>query len=94
MMTKEKETYNGWSNYETWAVNLWLTNDEGSYHWLTEIVRKAASGEVKDYAAAEMLKEWVEGNAPDLGASVYSDLLTSALGEVDWLEIVENNKDD
>lgn len=25
----EPKGYNGWANYETWAVNMWLTNDEG-----------------------------------------------------------------
>jgi len=26
MTTKE---YNGWTNYETWLVKLWIDNDEG-----------------------------------------------------------------
>ena len=24
-------TYNGWKNYETWNVALWMQNDEGFY---------------------------------------------------------------
>ena len=27
----EDTTYNGWTNYETWNVALWLGNDEGMY---------------------------------------------------------------
>ena len=28
--------YNGWSNYETWNVALWMQNDEGLYNLAAE----------------------------------------------------------
>ena len=31
-MTKTNKTYQGWANYETWNVALWLQNDEGLYN--------------------------------------------------------------
>ena len=27
----DDQRYNGWTNYETWAVKLWMDNEEGFY---------------------------------------------------------------
>lgn len=39
-MTNEK-TYNGWTNYETWAVKLWMDNDQGSCDYWQNAARDA-----------------------------------------------------
>ena len=29
------KSYNGWKNFETWVVNLWLTNEQYPYeYWM------------------------------------------------------------
>lgn len=33
--------YNGWPNYPTWNVALWMDNDEGSYGHARELARDA-----------------------------------------------------
>lgn len=98
--------YNGWTNYETWNVKLWMDNDEGSYHFWKEATLDALDEgydgmtrheSVKDAARARLadqLKEHHEEAAPDLGASCYADLLGAALSEVNWCEIAESLIDD
>ena len=75
-------SYNGWSNYETWAVVTWLENDKGSY----EAAREAVKG-LNEHGAGDAIQELVYDAMPDLGASLYGDLLKAALGEVDWQEV-------
>ncbi len=83
-------SHNGWSNYETWNVALWLGNERGSYDDMNDIIRRHPD----DYKAGQALKGYVEEMAPDLGASMFSDLLNAALSEVDWAEIAQNNREE
>lgn len=83
-------SYNGWSNYETWAVALWLDNDEASQSWAYGVVRRSTS----DYAAADHLREAVTLHAPDLGGTLWADLLGAALESVDWLEVAQHFHND
>lgn len=92
-------SYNGWTNYETWNVALWIDNEPGTYKERREMARAAWEGNEDDEDAAvrvlaDSLKSWVEDMRPDLGASMFSDLLGAALSEVDWHEMAVSFLDD
>lgn len=103
-VTDNDKTYNGWANYETWCVNLWLSNDEGLYGQVYEMLRppEAVPGESygeianEQAAIADQLKSFVDELAEQTcpgsreGASFVTDLLSAALSEVDWYEIVSS----
>jgi len=36
---KTDKTYNGWPNYDTWNVMLWMDNDEPAYRLYRDLVR-------------------------------------------------------
>ena len=58
-LTTASETYNGWANYATWNVALWLGNHEGMYN----LARTFAEHGYK--SLAHFLEESYGPNTPD-----------------------------
>ena len=79
-MTNKKETYNGWKNWETWAANLWLNNDEATYNQARSLVKNARSR----IEACENLKSlWLD--------LVESGAIKDQISDwrMDWYEIAD-----
>jgi hypothetical protein len=100
MSTTEK--YNGWHNYETWTVHLWLSNDQSSCDYWRSAARESWESVEADavfsrstaarFALADRLKEEIEAGDPIAEAepSLYSQLLTAAISDVNWDEIADS----
>ena len=84
-------SYNGYENYQTWAVALWLDNDESTSELISDIIKRARS----DYDAADQLRDLIEEMNPLADqASMFTDILSSALSNVNYIEIIESHKED
>ena len=91
------EQYNGWTNRETWAVALWVNNDEGLHYHAQDM----AGGYHDDKRGlADALEEWITElldmeqvfSAPleqrKALISMSSDI--GSLYRVNWYEIAES----
>ena len=85
------QVYNGWYNYETWVCALWLQNDQGSCSYWEEM-----TNECEDvYSLSQMIKDEIEeGDPTNDEASLYSDLMSAAISEINFNEIAHHFWDD
>ena len=79
--------YNGWHNWETWNMKLWLDNEQSIYNQALLIARTYPD----TYEASRRLKEFVEDLwFPELPAGPLADAANMYLAEVSWYEIIES----
>lgn len=94
------ETYNGWTNRETWAVALYINNDQGWQERTHDLIRTAysttdpAGVQIGARQAGEIVREDVESLLLDEGndALAERDIINAlhdigSLWRVNWDEI-------
>jgi hypothetical protein len=69
----EDNTYNGWTNYATWRVNLEFFDDGAAEH----------------YQDAQSCREYVESVIEDQAQGIALDYALAFLSEVNWHEIAK-----
>ena len=87
------ERYNGWTNYETWNVQLWIANDQGEQEFWQERAEDCIANTDDDGDAIAALSNELEAaycelyHQQEMPPGPLSDILGAALSEVNWHEI-------
>lgn len=83
--------YNGYPNYQTWNASLWIDNDQSLMEEVKDIVRHN-----DNWHAEQILKQMFvyDGDPLADNSDMYEDLLNYALGQIDWIYIIENFRED
>ena len=77
-------SYNGWSNKETWLVNVWLGDDLQAHKDDGEPLTDDYIESIVDDMAAEL----------EFDNGLLRDLLNTAMGEVNYWELEQHYKED
>jgi hypothetical protein len=72
-------TYNGWTNYATWRVNLEMFDGIEPREWFKTDDQYEMSKQLKDFA-----EELVTG---DVGEGLAADYALAFMADVNWYEI-------
>jgi hypothetical protein len=80
-------TYNGYKNYETWNVHLWLSNDQGSDDYWREQAEEVCK-DARDHENVSQ-KIWTP---QQVAKFALADMLKEQIGEANPLEDDEHQK--
>lgn len=72
-------SYNGYTNHETWLVNLWMEEP------LRELIQSDEM--ISNRNMCDLVYNYIDMNVVDV--SLKEDLIRSALGVVNWRELYD-----
>lgn len=87
-----KQPYNGWTNWETWNANLWITNDYSSGEAYANIAFDLLGSYDQDEATdrlADVIESDFQAIEPE-AEGFFADAISMAMREVNWREIAEH----
>jgi len=93
-MSDVDTTYNGWANYGTWVVGMYLDGNytgEGTYLEVLELTREVLADDERA-KLGQAIRDYVENDLPADGLA--GDLIGVVLCEVDWDELAEHKADE
>jgi hypothetical protein len=85
------ETYNGYTNYQTWDVVLWVRNDEGYYDMVIDALKDITQEHEDITEQADALQEFIETELIFTSdpVGIAADLLQNAVSHINWYEVLE-----
>ncbi len=89
------ESYHGWKNYQTWAIDSWLRYDSDSLTRLYEGAKAAGdratfAKSLKEALGAEAKEMLEAGDLFPTTRGIFGDLLCHSLDRVDFEEIADH----
>lgn len=92
------QPYNGWSNYKTWAVDLWVTNDHEGYDAARAAVASGGPDALRAYVQAlPDIRRALHGQGPvptsGLAADLYEEEQQNARETRDLAQIMRDALD-
>tara|TARA_R110002012_G_scaffold291409_1_gene485795 strand:- start:75 stop:401 length:327 start_codon:yes stop_codon:yes gene_type:complete len=100
---KQDNTYNGWSNWETWNFKLWIDND---YHTYLHFESMVEANKGKLLKIAQDLKEFAQyqerqyNRLTETGKPLTSGFMVdlkgrnASINDIDYMEIAKHIKED
>lgn len=75
--------YNGWTNYETWLVNLWF-GDSATEYFAEEKIKPTT------YRVRAFIEDFYEDRRPTVEDGFMRDIVNSFMDKVDWQELSDH----